>query len=191
MAKNITLKISASNLGPHESLKTQLQIGSIGIGVYANNGSGKTFLSRAFRLATKEKHEASDSNKLLTLQETEGDFKLDISNSREPGVNKVYDFKLKRNSEPIIRNNTGYIFRVFNDDYVKENLEVLKYRPNGEIDGYILGKEKIDLSKEKDELEALKTKRTEKKEEINSEIKSVLSELDKLSIRKIREIIKR
>lgn len=184
MAKNITLKLSASNLGPHESLKSQLQIGSIGIGIYANNGSGKTFLSRAFRLATKKEYESTDSNKLLTLQQAEGDFKLDISNSEEPGQNKIYDFKLKRNSEPILNNNTGYIFRVFNDDYIKENLEVSKYRPNGEIEGYILGKKKIDLSKEKDELQSLKAKRAATKEEIKVHINSAFTDLNKLSIRK-------
>ncbi|PQJ32667.1 hypothetical protein BST92_12330 [Nonlabens arenilitoris] len=184
MAKNITLKLSASNLGPHESLKTQLQIGSIGIGIYANNGSGKTFLSRAFRLATKKEYNPTDSNKLLTLQQSKGDFKLDISNLKEPGRNRIYDFKLIRNSEPLVRNNTGYIFRVFNDDYIKENLEVSKYRPNGEIEGYILGKEKIDLSKEKDELKSLKAKKTSTKEEIKVHINSALTELNKLSIRK-------
>jgi hypothetical protein len=184
MAKNITLKISASNLGPHESLKAQFQIGSIGIGIYANNGSGKTFLSRAFRLATKKVYEPTDSNKLLTLQKSEGDFKLDIGNAKEPGKNKIFDFKLKRNTEPILRNDTGYIFRVFNDDYIKENLEVSKYRPNSEIDGYILSKEQIDLSKEKAELETLKSKRAETKEEIKAQTDSVLTELNNLSIRK-------
>lgn len=56
MAKNISIEIVSTNLGPHEALNTKIQASSLEMGIYANNGSGKTFLSRAFRLSTKKNY---------------------------------------------------------------------------------------------------------------------------------------
>jgi hypothetical protein len=38
---------------------------------------------------------------------------------------------------------------VFNSEYVKENLESVRYKPEDKVSGFILGKVNIDLSKEK------------------------------------------
>jgi hypothetical protein len=184
MAKNISLEITTSNLGPHESLKTKLQSGSIEMGIYANNGSGKTFLSRAFRLSINNSLEPNDSNKLLTLGKSEGNFKLKILDSRKPGVNKTLEFQIKKDTTPIVKNDTGYLFRVFNEDYIKENLEGLKYRPNSEIEGYIVGKEKIDLSKEKGQLEKFKKNQIDLNNKLKNQLAASIEELDNLSIRK-------
>src|ERR1035437_4918385 len=185
MAKTITFEISSTNLGPHETLVAKLQTSSLEIGVYANNGTGKTFLSRAFRLATKKELQIEDSNKLLTIGKNEGCFKLKITNTQEAGVIRELEFKIERNSIPSIsKNTTGYLFRVFNEDYVKENLEGLKYKPDGQIEGYILGKVMIDLTNEKMILETSKLELISKEEELNANIVLSIKELDELSIRK-------
>lgn len=185
MAKNISIEITTTNLGPHESLNCKLQTSSLELGIYANNGTGKTFLSRAFRLSTKNNLQPEDSNKLLTIGKTDGTFKLKIANSLEPGVIRELEFEIKRNSVPSIsKNTTGYLFRVFNDDYVKENLEGLKYKPDGQIEGYILGKEKIDLTKEKEVLAKSELELKTKENEIKLKISAAVKDLDKLSIRK-------
>ncbi|KIQ21321.1 hypothetical protein RT99_10925 [Flavobacterium sp. MEB061] len=185
MAKNITFELSTVNLGPHEALSTKVQISSLEMGIYANNGTGKTFLSRAFRLSSKEELDSNDSNKLLTIGKNNGSFKFKISNTAEPGIFRELEFSINKDKIPIIsKNTTGYLFRVFNDDYIKENLEGLKYKPNGEIDGYILGKEKIDLSKEKEELEKTKIELGLKERELKSKIAKAIEDLDSLSIRK-------
>lgn len=49
MAAEITLKIQAKNLGPHENLDFSEKVSSLKTVIYANNGNGKTFISRAFR----------------------------------------------------------------------------------------------------------------------------------------------
>lgn len=185
MAKNISLELISSNLGPHEALNAKAQTSSLEIGIYANNGTGKTFLSRAFRLITKDKLEPSDSNKLLTIGKNEGSFKVKITNAQEPTVIREVGFSISRNNVPTIGvDSTNYIFRVFNDDYIKDNLEGLKYKPNGQIEGYILGKEKIDLSKEKKVLED-NVKVLESREiELKKNVQLALDDLDELSIRK-------
>ena len=185
MAKNITFELSTTNLGPHIALNSKLQTSSLEIGIYANNGSGKTFISRAFRLATKKAPLPEDSNKLLTMGKPEGAFKLKITNTQEPGVVRELELKLTRDNVPvIIKNTSGYLFRVFNEDYIKENLEELKYRPDGQIEGYILGKEKIDLTKEKDNLVKLKLQLKQNEEKLQSNILAAIKQLDNLSIRK-------
>lgn len=185
MAKNISIEMTSTNLGPHEALNAKLQTSSLEIGIYANNGSGKTFLSRAFRLVTKDTFEPWDSNKLLTIGKNDGAFKLKITNTKEPGVNRELGFSISRDKAPNINiDSTNYLFRVFNDDYIRENLEGLKYKPDGQIEGYILGKEKIDLSKEKGELEK-KTKELDTKvTDLKKEVQLAINDLDELSIRK-------
>lgn len=52
--------------------------------------------------------------------------------------------------------NTGLIYHVFNSEYVRENLEAVRYHPEDKVSGFILGKANIDLSKEKEQLENYK-----------------------------------
>lgn len=185
MAKNISLELISSNLGPHEALNAKAQTSSLQIGIYANNGTGKTFLSRAFRLITKDKLEPTDSNKLLTIGKNDGSFKVKITNTQEPSVIREVGFSISRNNFPTIGiDSTNYIFRVFNDDYIKDNLEGLKYKPNGQIEGYILGKEKIDLSKEKKELEDKVKVLESREDELKKKVQLALDDLNELSIRK-------
>ncbi|MGG7662603.1 AAA family ATPase [Dyadobacter sp. BHUBP1] len=184
MAKEITLDLVTSNLGPHEALSAKIQTSSIEIGIYANNGSGKTFISRAFRLLANENPKPEDSSRLLTVGKNEGFFKIEIKNTKEPGINRDAEFSLKRNHVPVIKNNSNYIFRTFNEDYVKENLDISKYKPNGQIEGYILGKEKIDLSNEKLNLSEKISALEKADQKLNSKIAQSLNELDKLDIRK-------
>lgn len=54
-----------------------------------------------------------------------------------------------RGTAPTIQNNTGLLFHVFNNDYVEENIKQKNYTPDGQIEGYILGKVQIDLSEDK------------------------------------------
>jgi ABC-type lipopolysaccharide export system ATPase subunit len=185
MPKYLTLELTTKNIGPHINLSARLQTSNLEIGIYASNGSGKTFLSRAFRLFTMNNFHPSDANRLLTLGENSGNFKFKITNSQEQGVVRELELNIKRDLQPeIIKNTTGYIFRVFNDDYVKENLEELKYRPDGQIEGYIVGKEKIDLTNEKNELEKLRNDLKENEQNLRKKLGEALEELNNLSIRR-------
>ncbi|MGN7886713.1 AAA family ATPase [Dyadobacter sp. 22481] len=184
MAKDITIDITTSNLGPHSTLTGKLQTSSLEIGIYANNGSGKTFLSRAFRLLSNTGVEPENSNRLLTIGSNEGYFKLKITNLKESGQTREVELSFKRNTPPVIKNTSGYIFRTFNEEYIRENLDVSKFKPNGQIEGYILGKEKIDLSKEKRALEEAKKESSNLQKSINEKLNESLNDLDQLGIRK-------
>lgn len=145
----INMRMVLNNIGPHNNVNFQRTIKSINIGIYANNGAGKTYISRMFRLANNK--DADESyNKYISIGETNGDFFIEFKNSNDPiNSNRVLAVKLEQHKKPIIQNNADFIFHVFNRDFIKENLENLEYKPNGNIEGYILGKENIDVSKER------------------------------------------
>ncbi len=183
MAKNITTEIKAENLGPHLIINDSFPMSQLKLGVFANNGSGKTFLSRAFRLLNN--NDSERVNKILTINKTKGSFNLKISEQKEgTTIHKILSISLNKDNEAVIVNDTDYLFHVFNSDYVKDNIEELKYNPDGEIEGYILGKTKIDLTKEKKKAKSLQEEVVKKSEILTTEFKKGKKELDKQKINK-------
>lgn len=179
----ISAEIKAFNIGPHSSLQSKINLNKKKIAVFANNGSGKTFLSRAFRLL--QDPSIDKVNKILTLGKEEGEFEFVIketndNSNREEKIN----LKLHRANQPEILNETKYIFHVFNSDYVRENIEAVDFLPNGEIEGYVIGKTKIDLSKEKKKLERIKKDLREKGDAFKQQVNKGKEELDSLNVRK-------
>lgn len=175
MAKlNIGLEIE--NIGPHTKIDFTGKTSSLKTAIYANNGGGKTFISRLFRLI--ENPTSQNSDKLLSFTKNQGKIKFKISNG---ATTKVLELKINKGIAPTISSPLPFIFHVFNSDYIHENIEALKYKPDGDIKGYILGKVQIDLTKEKKELEeknkVLGTKNEEFKERVNNQ-KIVLDDKD-------------
>ena len=137
---------------------------------YATNGTGKTFISRSFRLCTPSKAENKAENyadKILAIGKDYGHFSFTI---RENNVDKNLDISIKRGLRPEITDTTGYIYHVFNSDYVEENIKLKNYSPDGDIEGYILGKVQIDLTEEKNQAVALEEKIKAKSKEIDDNI---------------------
>ena len=62
---------------------------------------------------------------------------------------KLLSIILEKNKESVITNTSGLLFHTFNSDFVEENIKPRHYTPNGDIEGYILGKAQIDLTSEK------------------------------------------
>ncbi len=183
MAKNISVTFKANSIGPHKNLDSSLKFSSLKIAVFANNGTGKTFLSRMFRLV--ENSEVEHINKVLSINKTAGDFSFQIDEKKETGdTSEKLQIKISKDEKPQIENNTKYIYHVFNSDYVKENIEEMKFLPDGEVEGYILGKAKIDLSKEKEKLKILEKDISEKGTVFKNTVEEAKKELDTLKVRK-------
>ncbi|NOT15187.1 MAG: AAA family ATPase, partial [Methylotenera sp.] len=183
MPTDIKFELSATDLGPHQNLNFNSSLSSLKIGIYASNGSGKTFLSRVIRCL--DSNETTHSNKLISFGKNQSTFILKISNKDDPvKPTRTLQISLYKNNIPSSKNDTDYIFHVFNSDYVQENLELMSYRPNAEIDGYIIGKDVIDLTKEKFELESIEKDITLKTEQLKKTVEVHKKELDLLSINK-------
>lgn len=181
---DIKIECDINNFGPHTNLHFKDQIRSIKMGIFANNGTGKTFISRAFRLASPL-DETKSSNNILTTDESKGKFLFKIINQNDSiKKSRILEATLTKDSEPTIKNDTGYLFHVFNSDYVSENLESYDYNPNGDISGYIMGKVNIDVSKEKFELNKLNENHQKIVNTVKDAVDDALNDLDILKIRK-------
>lgn len=164
----IKLNLNIENLGPHKNMELKHETNSIKMGVYANNGSGKTFISRVFRTACSS-HDLPISDDLLTRKTSEGKFHFEISSDRT--LVQFLDVELKKGRLPVINNNTDYIFHVFNSEFVEDNLQKKKFVPDSDISGFILSKANIDISEEKEELQNL----IKKQENVQAKIENALN----------------
>lgn len=180
---DIEVEWHIKNIGPHTDLKNHYNGGSLKIGVYANNGLGKTFISRAYRLATN--YNIKTINNILTSNETTGKFVFKIKNQEDPiKPSRVLSIDLKKDFEPKINNETGYLFHVFNSDYVEENLASYNYNPKGDIEGFILGKKNIDVTKEKEKMEELIKRRRVHNDKLETVVLLAKNDLEDVGIKK-------
>lgn len=100
---------------------------------------------------------------------------LSIAPDGQPQKNLSVRFEI--GSLPIVSDNTGLIYHVFNSEYVRENLEAVRYHPEDKVSGFILGKANIDLSKEKEQLENYKKSELEAIGKIRDMVASTQREL--------------
>lgn len=149
------LTIKAKNLGPHHDFTFSQDVSKdLKIGVFANNGSGKTFLSRALRLLDRNNlEETTDSSELVSFGQNQGSFSIEV---KDGTVVEKTEINFSRTSQPEINHRSKYIFHVFNSDFVRDNIQVRNYSPDKGIDGYIIGEKIIDVSNDEAELKQLK-----------------------------------
>lgn len=137
------LRISAKNVGPHEKLDGTFDVSANKTIIFAGNGCGKTFISRMFRL---QQTADEPSDRFIKNGENAGCF---VFEQISENANKGYRVDLRRGSLPTISQDTPFIFHVFNSEYVKEQLEPRRYSLSGDIEGFYVGKENIDLEADK------------------------------------------
>ncbi|MGB0881192.1 MAG: hypothetical protein ACPGTO_11590, partial [Polaribacter sp.] len=111
-------------IAPLKNLDEEINSTSLKFGVFANNGSGKTFISRMFRLTEKsgelalDEDSSSPTDKLITLGgEERGSFSFKVTD-KTSAITEQFDINLDKKSIPTIPD-TNYIFHVFNEDYVE------------------------------------------------------------------------
>lgn len=179
------LEMSFQGIGPHANSVFDERMNSINMAIYANNGSGKSFISKSFKRVTdlysldktdnKTAELISKSNAMIRFGEKQGNMRMCITAAGN--TKKELKATFSADKLPIVDDDTGLILHVFNSEYVKENLESVRYKPEDKVSGFILGKVNIDLSKEKEQLKNLVEDKTRKIEAINEEIKKAQNEL--------------
>lgn len=186
MAK-IKTTISCENIAPLENLTKEIESKTLKIGILADNGSGKTFISRMFRLTEKLdlEDEGKSTDKLITFKKTSAKFSFKIIDKEN---NIVEDFNINLNSgfTPSIPT-TNFIYHTFNQDFVDDNIKTLSFEKDGNIDGFILGKANIDVSEDEEKLLEKETITTNLIESIQTSIgNTTASNLD--SIQNIKRL---
>ena len=184
--ENLRFTLLAKNIGPLNDLKYSLNSKNTKkiYCIYANNASGKTFISRCFSLCNLEKDDDTLNNlskNLIAFNENSSKFEFCLSTD----ITKKLTIKLDKNKGITTKtNNTGYIFHVFNEDFIDKNIanEIDKF--HNSINGsYIIGEEAININNLKQTLKTLE----EEKDEIISQIKNKVSE----KCNKLNEIFKK
>jgi wobble nucleotide-excising tRNase len=177
--EKIKTNIQCQNIAPIENLTRLISSNSLKVGVFANNGSGKTFISRLFRLTENNKelqleNEISPTDKLITFGKSNSNFSFSIID--KGGITQE-DFKINL-EKGVIPNipKTKYTYHTFNQDYVEENISALSYEKDSEIEGFILGKINIDLKEDEEKLSKIEKEGSELNEQIKIEVKKYVEE---------------
>lgn len=176
----ITTIIKCQNIAPIENLTREIKSSSLKMGVFANNGSGKTFISRLFRLTEKQdvltidENGKSSTDKLLTFGKNNGTFSFKITD-KDGNVKDDFDISITKGQIPTIPE-TKYLYHTFNQDYVEQNIQALGYEKDSDIEGFILGKANIDLKEDEDKLAKVEKEGKELSEQVENEINAYVQE---------------
>lgn len=174
--QSIELTMNIDNIGPHngpDKIHFPCQMDSNKMIIYAPNGAGKSFISRLFRLTSPEKLSMS-ADDLITLDQSSGSFSLSVRNSEKE---RRLSISIHRGVPVVVNNDTGYIFHVFNSDFIEENIKPRNYTPDGNIEGYITGRIQIELSTEKEREAEIREAITRMDYEIKNYLETAKSEL--------------
>lgn len=153
------------------------------VAVYSGNGQGKTCISRLFRAAEPET--GSLPHHIINYNSKNGSFSFII---RQPeSDDKALSVSVASDGMQSVSNGTGYIFHVFNSDYVRDNLAAAHYSPSGDnYIGYIIGKENIDVSAKRERLDNLRQQGQQKRVAIDQAVDEARGELADLKLTRIK-----
>lgn len=132
---NPKFAISAAYLGPVFSLDGELTKNAQNL-VFARNGTGKSFLSRAFRYLDMYGQGAPIDGAPINLVSDESpDGKGAFSFGRDTNV--MGSLNVDKISDQAVAQVNNTIFHVFSEDFVQEELREQQYSLNGEIENQI------------------------------------------------------
>lgn len=152
--KKNKLEVTLKNIGPYENSSFECEFDKTKMAIYADNGSGKTYFSRAFAYYQEsaflvEKDEEpliDDMLDLISFGKDKGRYSLKFTNK----VGDTFDTEVSISQDNLeLGKHKGLIYHVFNSEYIKNNFEIATSKPDSVVDSYIVGKSDIDVDKEK------------------------------------------
>ncbi|WP_413827220.1 AAA family ATPase [Methanobrevibacter sp. UBA313] len=177
---DIDFNLKIKNLGPHENFRFNEKVKSLKMGIYGPNAVGKTFISKIFSLVN-ENPKIENCNDLITLNKENCKLSFKINNENE-SFERNLSISIKKDQKPVIKNDTQYVFHVFNSKFVQDNIAVNNYNLDKRIDGFILGEKFIDLTENKKNLQDLESKQNNYFNKIDEEITKAKIELKSLGV---------
>ena len=132
---NLPLAISARFLGPVLSLDGELTKNAQNL-IFARNGTGKSFLSRAFRyLDIHHQGFVLDDAARNLVSDESPDGKGHFTFCR--GSDVLGALHLEKTGDIVTPQVSDRIFHVFSGDFIQEELREQEYNPNGQIENQI------------------------------------------------------
>lgn len=162
--------INAKNLGPVRSLNCELSRKRQNV-VFARNGTGKSFLSRAFRyldLYGQGKPIADAQQQLVSDEAEDGSGEFEFGHDGH----MLGSLTLKSGPKQSTAKVQDTIFHVFSEDFVQSELRERDYNPNGDFQG------SISVSSENIEHERLEAGINSEEQDENTMKESLSSALD-------------
>lgn len=180
---DIKISLKCRNLAPLFNLDWEDNVWAMKLGIFANNGSGKTFLSRMFRYLEKtgETIISTESNHIISFGKENTVFSFSVKGNNVQIPENV-DLEIKKNID-FVPPKTEYIYHVFNQDFVDDNIKALDYKHDN-VQGFILGKAQIDLSSDEEKLSKIEARG----KELNSTIKKSIDKFVRDKVNVIRDI---
>lgn len=185
MSSKKQIKFEIDGIGPHyndNKISSVIDCDKLRVAVFAKNGIGKSTISRMFSLADDKKIDGLVVKDYCSNGKKKGKFKFVVD---EDSKERIFEVEIKNDeSDPLIDNKSDYIFHTFNSDYVQNNIVPNNYNYGGNPEGYIVGKDAIELTNEREELTNEKNELTAIKENLDLELKKTFDKLDDLRISK-------
>ena len=158
---NEALRLSATSLGPVASLDATLSKFAQNL-IYARNGTGKSFLTRALRYLDIQAQGGDVSEAAFNLvSEEAADSRGSFALSR--GATSYGTLSLHFANNQVAANSHDRIFHVFSDDFVHTELRQQNYELDGNIENQIqLDQTNIDTKEVEQRLNAARENASEK-----------------------------
>ena len=164
-----SLRIEATHIGPIMGLQQDLSPEKQNL-IFARNGTGESFIARALRFFDQtvySSYEQSNISDLLVSEESEdgtGSFRL------YEGSSCVGSLELDTRSKTVTRSEPSYIFHVFTEDYIDEEVRNRLEKLDGEIQHeIIIGRENFELDRKETELSTKMETVSSRRETLNTE----------------------
>ena len=179
--KGIHTKFEIEGIGPHETKLTFDEIlKSNQVAIFARNGSGKSFIGRVFRLVSRigwkvlhgkssgeEFLQKNEAYTLLSVGQCLGRMGFEQKREGEDSKRFSVEVNVLANGEEklVLQGTQDYIFRVFNQQYVDENVKERSYELYGKTSkGWVIGETNIQIDNHQSELRVLNTREEELRE---------------------------
>lgn len=173
MSNKIQVSLKCKNIAPIVCIDKTIETSSQKLAIFANNGTGKTYLSRIFQLLSQP-NPVGDVMSFIRHKENKAEFAFKVMSKGE--IFEDISFQIER-QQPFQTNETRYTYHVFNQDYVDNNIRALNYQINEQgITGFILGKAQIELADEESKLKELENSGKALREQLESSVKKYIDE---------------
>ncbi len=160
-------KLSASYLGPVFELESELTKHAQNL-IFARNGTGKSFLSRAFRCFDLHQQGGDLSEAAIDLVSEESPDAASLSFYR--GTTALGELTLSKKTGTTTATITNTIFHVFSEDFVSAELRERDYKIDGNIKNEIaVDSENIQIKEASMKLEAVESELEEKRSKLVEE----------------------
>lgn len=142
--KSNYISLQIKGLGPLKDIDLNSEkIGALQPIIFARNGSGKSFLSRAFRLVElgQQKKLPVSADNIISFEENKMNFCFKVCKQDEHGheiEKQEFSVACERGKAPVVANNSDWKVHVFNQDFIRDAVRQQTFTLDSPVAGEII-----------------------------------------------------